>query len=146
MHCLKSLRTANPGILQLFKNAIISARLGADISRSQKPVPLLKWTATLHTHRAFNLHQNVPDEDQGRSKSRLMSSMEDLLFYTITDGKDMIPLSQFISALRRTGLLTSDPRLRDCVSQMRQSTRDSMGPVMMDKKLFRSRDREASQG
>uniref|UniRef100_A0A8C4ILC8 glutaminase n=1 Tax=Dicentrarchus labrax TaxID=13489 RepID=A0A8C4ILC8_DICLA len=26
-----------------------------------------------------------------------MSSMEDLLFYTITEGKDMIPLSQFIS-------------------------------------------------
>lgn len=26
-----------------------------------------------------------------------MSSMEDLLFYTITDGKEMIPLSQFIS-------------------------------------------------
>uniref|UniRef100_A0A3Q0QPX5 glutaminase n=1 Tax=Amphilophus citrinellus TaxID=61819 RepID=A0A3Q0QPX5_AMPCI len=70
-------------------------------------------------------------------RSRLMSSMEDLLFYTITDGKEMIPLSQFISALRKTGLLTSDPRLRDCVYQMRQSTHDSIGPVMMDKKLFR---------
>ncbi|XP_038164899.1 glutaminase kidney isoform, mitochondrial-like isoform X1 [Cyprinodon tularosa] len=137
MHCLKSLRTANPGIQQLFKNAVISSRLGADISRSQKPVPLLSWTATLHTHRAFHPHQKGPDEDQGHSKSRLMSSMEDLLFYTITDGKEMIPASQFISALRRTGLLTSDPRLRDCVHQMRQLTRDSMGPVMMDKKLFR---------
>uniref|UniRef100_A0A8C4INE8 glutaminase n=1 Tax=Dicentrarchus labrax TaxID=13489 RepID=A0A8C4INE8_DICLA len=73
----------------------------------------------------------------GFCRSRLMSSMEDLLFYTITEGKDMIPLSQFISALRKTGLLTSDPRLRDCVHQMRQSTRDSVGPVMMDKTLFR---------
>uniref|UniRef100_A0A3Q3F2H6 glutaminase n=1 Tax=Labrus bergylta TaxID=56723 RepID=A0A3Q3F2H6_9LABR len=66
-----------------------------------------------------------------------MSSMEDLLFYTITEGQEMIPLSQFISAMRKTGLLTSDPRLRDCVHQMRLSTRDSIGPVMMDKKLFR---------
>uniref|UniRef100_A0A8C4IIY7 glutaminase n=1 Tax=Dicentrarchus labrax TaxID=13489 RepID=A0A8C4IIY7_DICLA len=33
----------------------------------------------------------------GFCRSRLMSSMEDLLFYTITEGKDMIPLSQFIS-------------------------------------------------
>uniref|UniRef100_A0A8D3BXW8 glutaminase n=1 Tax=Scophthalmus maximus TaxID=52904 RepID=A0A8D3BXW8_SCOMX len=41
------------------------------------------------------------------------------------------------SALRKTGLLTSDPRLRDCVQQMRQHSRDSVGPVMMDKKLFR---------
>ncbi|XP_005801845.1 glutaminase kidney isoform, mitochondrial [Xiphophorus maculatus] len=135
MHCLKSLRTTNPGILQLFKNAVISTRLGADISRSQQPVPL--WTATIQSHRAFHPHQKGPDEDQGHCKSRLMSSIEDLLFYTITDGKEMIPISQFISALRRTGLLTSDPRLRDCIHQMRQSTLDSMGPVMMDKKLFR---------
>lgn len=28
---------------------------------------------------------------------RLMSGMEDLLFYTITDGREMIPMSQFIS-------------------------------------------------
>uniref|UniRef100_A0A671W414 glutaminase n=1 Tax=Sparus aurata TaxID=8175 RepID=A0A671W414_SPAAU len=40
-------------------------------------------------------------------------------------------------ALRKTGLLTSDPRLRDCVRQMRKSARDSTGPVMMDKTLFR---------
>ncbi|XP_071332900.1 glutaminase kidney isoform, mitochondrial [Trachinotus anak] len=140
MHCLKSLRTANPGILQLFKNAGISARVGADnivLSRTQQPVPLPCWVAASpHTSRAFH-HQKGSDVDQGHSKSRLMSSMEDLLFYTITEGKEMIPLSQFISALRKTGLLTSDPRLRDCVHQMRQSTRDSIGPVMMDKKLFR---------
>ncbi|XP_065817612.1 glutaminase kidney isoform, mitochondrial isoform X2 [Labrus bergylta] len=140
MHCLKSLRTANPGVLQLFKNAGISARVGADsivLSRTQQPVPHPCWAAASpHTHRA--LHQQTgPDVDQGQPKSRWMSSMEDLLFYTITEGQEMIPLSQFISAMRKTGLLTSDPRLRDCVHQMRLSTRDSIGPVMMDKKLFR---------
>ncbi|XP_062247289.1 glutaminase kidney isoform, mitochondrial isoform X1 [Platichthys flesus] len=141
MHWLKSLRTANPGILQLFKNAGISARAGADnivLSRTQQPVPLPCWVAASpHTHRAFH-QQKGPDVDQGHSnRSRLMSSMEDLLFYTITEGKEMIPLPQFISALRKTGLLTSDPRLRDCVKQMRQHSHDSLGPVMMDKKLFR---------
>uniref|UniRef100_A0A3Q3X2S4 glutaminase n=1 Tax=Mola mola TaxID=94237 RepID=A0A3Q3X2S4_MOLML len=70
-------------------------------------------------------------------RSRLMSSMEDLLFYTITEGQEMVTFSQFISALRKTGLLTTDPRLRDCVRQMQQATRDSIGPVMMDKTLFR---------
>lgn len=137
MHCLKSLRIANPGILQLFKNAGISARVGADstvLSRTQQPVPLPCWAAASpHIHRAIHL-QKDPDVDH---PTGLMSSMEDLLFYTITEGKEMIPLSQFISALRKTGLLTSDPRLRDCVRQMRQSSRDSGGPVMMDKKLFR---------
>lgn len=42
-----------------------------------------------------------------------------------------------LQALRRTGLLTSDPRLRDCFDQVRQSTQDSTGPVMMDMSLFR---------
>ncbi|XP_054625264.1 glutaminase kidney isoform, mitochondrial-like [Dunckerocampus dactyliophorus] len=138
MHCLKTLRTANPGILQLFKNAAISARVGADssvLSRTQQAVLLPCWvTASPHTHRALH-HHTGPDVDQGDTK--LMSSMEDLLFYTITDGKEMIPLSQFISALRKTGLRTSDPRLRDCLRQMRQFTLDSLGPVMMDKTLFR---------
>ncbi|CAK6957531.1 glutaminase kidney isoform%2C mitochondrial-like isoform X2 [Scomber scombrus] len=140
MHCLKSLRTANPGIVQLFKNGGISARVGADsivLSRTQQPVPVPCWAAaSSHSQRALH-NKKGPDVDQRHSKGRLMSSMEDLLFYTITEGKEMIPISQFISALRKTGLLTSDPRLRDCVRQLRQSTRDSIGPVMMDKKLFR---------
>uniref|UniRef100_H3D4X1 glutaminase n=1 Tax=Tetraodon nigroviridis TaxID=99883 RepID=H3D4X1_TETNG len=51
--------------------------------------------------------------------------------------QEMITLTQFTSALRKTGLLTSDPRLRDCVHVMRQSLRASVGPVMMDKALFR---------
>lgn len=38
--------------------------------------------------------------------------------------------------LRKTGLLTSDPRLRDFVHQLSESTQDSIGPVMMDKALF----------
>ncbi|CAG6021696.1 glutaminase liver isoform, mitochondrial [Menidia menidia] len=135
MHCLKSLRTANPGILLLFKNAVITARAGAEMSRSQQPVLITSWAASAHSHKAF--HQQGPDVDQGPSKNQLMSSMEDLLFYTITDGKEMIPLSHFFTALKKTGLLTSDPRLRDCIRQMRQSTRDAVGTVMMDKKLFR---------
>lgn len=71
MHCLKSLRTANPGILQLFKNAGISARVGADsmvLSRTQQPVLLPCWAAASpHTHRAYH-HQQGPDVDQGHTK------------------------------------------------------------------------------
>lgn len=35
-------------------------------------------------------------------RSRLMSSMEDLLFYTITEGQDMVPLPHFISVSDNT--------------------------------------------
>lgn len=68
MHCLKSLRTANPGIFQLLKNAGISARLGADsivLSRTQQPVPLPCWAAaSSQTNRAFHDQKGL-DVDQG---------------------------------------------------------------------------------
>lgn len=96
--------------------------------------------------------------------NRLVSNVEDQLFYTITEGQETITLTQFTSvsadplgsslvrycpqtqtsrpqALRKTGLLTSDPRLRDCVHAMRQSLRSSAGPVLMDKALFRRWER-----
>ncbi|KAM9506098.1 uncharacterized protein ACWYII_048073 isoform 2-T2 [Salvelinus alpinus] len=72
----------------------------------------------------------------GGAWNSLISGM-DLLFYTITEGKEMISVSQFVSALRSTGLWTSDPRLRDCMRHLRQSMRESAGTVMVDQKLFR---------
>lgn len=141
MHCLKSLRTANPGLIQLLKNVGTSARVGADnttvLSRTLQPVPLPCWVAASpHTNKASH-QQKGPGVDQGHTKYRLMPGMEDLLFYAITEGKDTIPLSQFVTALKKSGLLMSDPRLRECVQQMRQASRESIGPVMMDKTLFR---------
>uniref|UniRef100_A0A8C7UXN9 glutaminase n=1 Tax=Oncorhynchus mykiss TaxID=8022 RepID=A0A8C7UXN9_ONCMY len=49
----------------------------------------------------------------------------------------MISVSHFVSALKSTGLWTSDPRLRDCMRHLRQAMRESAGTVMMDQKLFR---------
>ena len=45
-------------------------------------------------------------------RNQLMSSMEDLLFYTITDGKEMIPLSLFFSVSQkhiRSSSVTASP-------------------------------------
>lgn len=41
-----------------------------------------------------------------------------------------------LQAVKRTGLLPSDPRLRDCMDKLRQAVRESNGEVMMDHKLF----------
>lgn len=59
-----------------------------------------------------------------------------MLFYTITEGKEQIPMSYFISALKKTGLHPSDPRLKDCMEKFRQAVRESVGEVMMDRDLF----------
>ncbi|XP_060925641.1 glutaminase 2b isoform X2 [Limanda limanda] len=66
----------------------------------------------------------------------LSSGVDDMLFYAITEGKDQVPISHFTSALRRTGLHPSDPRLKDCMEKLRQAVNDSAGEAMMDRKLF----------
>lgn len=59
-----------------------------------------------------------------------------MLFYTITQGTEQVPISYFISALKKTGLHPSDPRLKDCMEKLRQATKDSVSEVMMDRDLF----------
>uniref|UniRef100_A0A8C7ZFF4 glutaminase n=2 Tax=Oryzias sinensis TaxID=183150 RepID=A0A8C7ZFF4_9TELE len=136
MHCLKNLKTTSPGVLKLLKSEVLPGRVGPDLLRSQQSASLLRWAASSHTLRAFH-KQPGPELDQEQDKRRLMFSMVDLLFYTITDGKEMIPFSQFISALKKTGLQPSDPRLQHGIHQMRQSSHDSSGSVLIDKTLFR---------
>uniref|UniRef100_A0A8C4H749 glutaminase n=1 Tax=Dicentrarchus labrax TaxID=13489 RepID=A0A8C4H749_DICLA len=64
------------------------------------------------------------------------SGVEEMLFYTITEGKEQVPISYFTSALKRTGLHPLDPRLKDCMEKLRQAVKESAGEVMMDKDLF----------
>ncbi|XP_051979894.1 glutaminase kidney isoform, mitochondrial-like isoform X1 [Xyrauchen texanus] len=74
--------------------------------------------------------------DPNMKNRDLFSGLEDMLFYTITEGEEKVPVSHFISALRSTGLLTSDPRLHECMEKIRQAVRESDSEVMMDRKLF----------
>lgn len=41
-----------------------------------------------------------------------------------------------LKALKATGLQTSDPRLRDCMSQMRRMVRESSSGGLLDRDLF----------
>uniref|UniRef100_A0A8C7GKW1 glutaminase n=1 Tax=Oncorhynchus kisutch TaxID=8019 RepID=A0A8C7GKW1_ONCKI len=59
-----------------------------------------------------------------------------MLFYTITDGQEQVPVSHFISALKKTGLNASDPRLKDCMDKLQRSVTESFHDVMMDRELF----------
>uniref|UniRef100_A0A3P8SU23 glutaminase n=1 Tax=Amphiprion percula TaxID=161767 RepID=A0A3P8SU23_AMPPE len=64
------------------------------------------------------------------------SGVENMLFYTITEGKEQVPISHFIAALKKTGLHPSDPRLRDCMENLRHAMKESVSEVMMDRDLF----------
>ncbi|XP_072349825.1 glutaminase kidney isoform, mitochondrial-like isoform X2 [Scyliorhinus torazame] len=72
-----------------------------------------------------------------KHKPGLMPGLEDMLFYTITEGHEQIPIPKFISALKSTGLLTSDPRLKYCMDLLRQTVQSSSSGVTMDRHLFR---------
>lgn len=56
-------------------------------------------------------------------RRRLMFSMVDLLFYTITDGKEMIPFSQFISVSQHSHVLRHSWRCLDFRWHMWKSTK-----------------------
>uniref|UniRef100_A0A8C5AS42 glutaminase n=3 Tax=Gadus morhua TaxID=8049 RepID=A0A8C5AS42_GADMO len=71
------------------------------------------------------------------AKKSLYSRVEDMLFYTITDGREKVPISYFTSALRKTGLHPSDPRLKCSMEKLENAEQDSVGgEVMMDRDLF----------
>ncbi|KAL1270004.1 hypothetical protein QQF64_032293 [Cirrhinus molitorella] len=135
MHCVKTLRASRAGI-SLIRNAGKWERVAGNLGRRHSPARLLHTSASPGQHPR---HQHVITEnDAGTySSNRVVARLEDLLFYTITQGEEKISVGRFLAALKSTGLLTSDPRLRDCMRQMHQALQESVGTAMMDQELFR---------
>ncbi|XP_067843849.1 glutaminase kidney isoform, mitochondrial-like isoform X2 [Heptranchias perlo] len=75
--------------------------------------------------------------EKKRQKAGLLPSLEDLLFYTIAEGQERIPIHKFITVLKSTGLRTSDPRLKECMDVLRTNVQSASDGVMLDKELFK---------
>ncbi|KFO27979.1 Glutaminase liver isoform, mitochondrial [Fukomys damarensis] len=75
--------------------------------------------------------------ETNKIKQGLLPSLEDLLFYTIAEGQEKIPVHKFITALKSTGLRTSDPRLKECMDMLRLTLQTTSDGVMLDKDLFK---------
>lgn len=134
MHCVKTLRASRAGIL-LIKNAGKWERIAGNLDRRHSPARLLHTSASPGQHPR---HQHVITEtDAATYSNKVVAGLEDLLFYTITQGEEKISVARFLAALKTTGLLTSDPRLRDCMRQIHQAIQESVGTAMMDQELFR---------
>ncbi|XP_060033555.1 glutaminase kidney isoform, mitochondrial isoform X5 [Erinaceus europaeus] len=78
-----------------------------------------------------------PAAGDNKIKQGLLPSLEDLLFYTIAEGQEKIPVHKFITALKSTGLRTSDPRLKECMDMLRLTLQTTSDGVMLDKDLFK---------
>ncbi|XP_012681943.1 glutaminase kidney isoform, mitochondrial-like [Clupea harengus] len=139
MHCLKNIRASNTGVFKLLvQSALVQARSGGTGVIPLPPVAPPFSTSGASALSQHARHQpSVSNSEQAQFCKGVVTSLQDLLFYTITQGEEKIPVSRFIAALRSTGLMPSDPRLRDCMHQLQQSIHESTGTVMMDQELFR---------
>uniref|UniRef100_A0A4X2MAY3 glutaminase n=1 Tax=Vombatus ursinus TaxID=29139 RepID=A0A4X2MAY3_VOMUR len=99
--------------------------------------PLLVGSVRHQGREMLNSHQPQHQTEHDASESGMLSRLGDLLFYTIAEGQERIALHKFTAALRATGLQTSDPRLRDCMSQMRKMVQESSSGGLLDRDLFR---------
>ncbi|XP_059822871.1 glutaminase kidney isoform, mitochondrial-like isoform X1 [Hypanus sabinus] len=75
--------------------------------------------------------------EKKKHKAGLLPSLEDLLFYTIAEGQEKIPIHKFITVLKSTGLRTSDPRLKECMDMLRTNVQAASDGVLLDKELFK---------
>ncbi|XP_022617157.1 glutaminase liver isoform, mitochondrial-like isoform X3 [Seriola dumerili] len=129
MHCLRGLRLPN-SVQQIVKNTDAAKKVfiiqpACCLSSKATAASHRRHAHLDHSHLKMNVHSKPPS-----------SGVESMLFYTITEGKEQVPISYFTSALRRTGLHPSDPRLKDCMEKLRQAVKESAGEVMMDRELF----------
>uniref|UniRef100_D6RI88 Glutaminase 2 (liver, mitochondrial) n=1 Tax=Mus musculus TaxID=10090 RepID=D6RI88_MOUSE len=82
-------------------------------------------------------HSHQPQHsDHDASHSGMLPRLGDLLFYTIAEGQERIPIHKFTTALKATGLQTSDPRLQDCMSKMQRMVQESSSGGLLDRELF----------
>ncbi|XP_056108378.1 glutaminase kidney isoform, mitochondrial [Rhinichthys klamathensis goyatoka] len=134
MHGVKTLLASRAGVL-LIRNGGKWERVAGSLERRHSPARLLHMSPSPGQHPR---HQHVILEtDAGTYSKKGVAGLEDMLFYTITQGKEKLSVARFLTALKSTGLMTSDPRLRDCMRQIHQAVQESVGMTMMDQELFR---------
>ncbi|CAH2224375.1 glutaminase liver isoform, mitochondrial isoform X1 [Pelobates cultripes] len=75
------------------------------------------------------------NNEQIRSSS-MLQRLSNLLFYAISEGQERLPVNKFINTLKANGLLTSDPRLKDCMGILRHIVQESIIGATMDREVF----------
>uniref|UniRef100_A0A7N6BET6 glutaminase n=1 Tax=Anabas testudineus TaxID=64144 RepID=A0A7N6BET6_ANATE len=130
MQCLRALRLPNSAQLLVRRTELVKKTFLVQPTcyLSTEPTTASQRRPSAHVDH-FNLNMNVHSKPPS-------SGVENMLFYTITEGKEQVPISYFTSALKRTGLHPSDPRLKDCMEKLQQAVQESVGEVMMDRDLF----------
>ncbi|XP_041945881.1 glutaminase 2b isoform X1 [Alosa sapidissima] len=135
MFCLKIVRVGNAGVAECFVKDVSRASVfKCRKNMRSHAVNKKRYSGTSYLRQHYG--SGFAQMHMNEKRKGLFSALEDMLFYTITQGEEKISISQFISALKSTGLLITDPRLKDCMEKLRMTVRDSITEVMMDRELF----------
>ncbi|XP_058044520.1 glutaminase kidney isoform, mitochondrial isoform X3 [Ahaetulla prasina] len=127
----RALCTSSEGILE---------QTGKGPPAQQPPAPTTSAAEMPASAPGQNSHNAAASKEAGvlgENKGGLLPSLEDLLFYTIAEGQEKIPVHKFITALKSTGLRTADPRLKECMDMLRLTLQTTSDGVMLDKDLFK---------
>ncbi|KAM4044617.1 glutaminase liver isoform, mitochondrial [Anomaloglossus baeobatrachus] len=71
------------------------------------------------------------------TSNSVIHRLTNLLFYTISEGHEQLPVNKFINTLKANGLLATDPRLKDCMDKLNHTVQESMLGASMDLEIFR---------
>ncbi|CAB1328002.1 unnamed protein product [Coregonus sp. 'balchen'] len=134
-------RKSSPSVAYCFSTACTDVRSVTKVKCVQHAVGWRATPYTTNTHGTRNLstksHNGSPPTDtkndtatsnetatkqaaaEKRRKAGILPSLEDLLFYTIAGGAEKIPAHKFTTALKATGLRTGDPRLKECMENLK---------------------------
>ncbi|XP_075708208.1 glutaminase liver isoform, mitochondrial isoform X2 [Rhinoderma darwinii] len=92
--------------------------------------------------RHFGEHKSGTSDGASQPKKEIITSntvlhrLTNLLFYTISDGQEQLPVNKFINTLKANGLLATDPRLKDCMDILHYTIQESMIGASMDLEIF----------
>ncbi|XP_030585038.1 glutaminase 2b isoform X2 [Archocentrus centrarchus] len=136
MHCLKALRLSNSAPL-IVKSTDVSKKIFIIQPECYFGTKSTTYSQRRPPSHLDHSHLKIVSSSLMHMHSKpSCSGVENMLFYTITEGKEQVPISYFTAALKKTGLHPSDPRLKDCMDNIRQAVKESVGEVMMDRDLF----------
>ncbi|XP_069509790.1 glutaminase liver isoform, mitochondrial [Ambystoma mexicanum] len=83
--------------------------------------------------RGVSQHQS---NERDASETGMLKHLGDLLFHTIAEGQEDMPVYKFTRALEATGLRTTDPRLKDCMGLLNEAVLESSTGALLNRELF----------
>ncbi|KAE8626536.1 hypothetical protein XENTR_v10006658 [Xenopus tropicalis] len=89
-----------------------------------------------HDHNIGMPGEAAPHNTEQITCNSVLQRLSNLLFYTVSEGQEQLPVYKFVNSLKANGILTSDPRLKDCMDMLQQTVQELATGAVMDREMF----------